>query len=427
MRVHRQSFFTACAVMMSLCGSALADGVVRDGVGAVSIGRGGTNIANADNGAVILDNPAGMVNLEGSGIFEIAIDGLITDLDYSDPQNSTNAKFRPMALPELSYVRKSSDGQFAYGLGMFIPAGFGAEWDMRQPPFSRTPGYKSIGALAKILPGLAYRIDDRLSVGGTFGVAVTHAELEGPFFLQSGPLAGAPTLLDLQATGAAPTWSLGLQYQLNDSTTLGLTYIDETRFRLEGSANARVFVAPPPAPLLSSNFDADVDLVWPRSVGLGVKHDFCEHQRVSVDLIWFDWSHAFEEVGLKLKSPSNPAFDPVTPYRDRFPLNWDDSVSLRLGYEYFVNPCEVLRAGYLYNSSNVPSSTLTPYIPAILEHTFSVGYGRRFTTWTVDAAYQFAFSPERHVNNSSLLGDDFDNSSVKAQAHWLSFSFSRRF
>ena len=71
----------AQALVVALCSllarEAAADGLIRDGVGAIPIGRGGTNIAFADNGAVLLDNPAGMVNcvvtgntsLTGGGVF----------------------------------------------------------------------------------------------------------------------------------------------------------------------------------------------------------------------------------------------------------------------------------------------------------------------------------------------------------------------
>src|SRR5580700_4395538 len=67
----------------------LGDGVIRDGLGALSIGRGGTNIASADNGEILLDNPAGMANVEGSGLVDLGVDVLFTDLQYANPQNPT--------------------------------------------------------------------------------------------------------------------------------------------------------------------------------------------------------------------------------------------------------------------------------------------------------------------------------------------------
>ncbi|HEV3005593.1 MAG TPA: hypothetical protein VGX78_14100, partial [Pirellulales bacterium] len=47
---------------------AMADGVVRDGVGSISTGRGGTNLGFADNGAILLDNPGAMVNVANNGL-----------------------------------------------------------------------------------------------------------------------------------------------------------------------------------------------------------------------------------------------------------------------------------------------------------------------------------------------------------------------
>jgi long-chain fatty acid transport protein len=409
-------------------GAVWADGVSRDGVGAISVGRGGTNVAHFDNGVILLDNPAALVNIPTRGLFEFGFDGLIVDLHYNDPENDAQNKRNPVGLPTLSYIHTSEDGQWAYGLGLFAPAGFSAQWDLNNPLLGRQH-YKSFGALTKFLPGVAYRVNDRLSVGGTFGVAVSHAEIEGPYFVQSPPLRGAPTILDLQATGAAPTWSVGLQYQLSDRTTLGLAYIDETRFRMDGNARVNI-LGVTPAPLTSS-FDAEVDLVWPRYVAGGISHFFgdCNRHRVSAEVVWFDWSHAFDRIDLQLSDSSNPVIPALLgpTVRESFPLNWDDSVSVRLGYEFFFTNCDVVRLGYIYHPNPIPNETLTPYIPAILEHAVSVGYGRQGERWGFNVAYQYSFGPEENVGRSALAGGDFDNSRFESEAHWLTLSFTLRY
>src|SRR5688500_10752156 len=66
---------------------ARGDGVVRDGIGAISTARGGTNLGFADNAAIILDNPAGMSGAPDCGFWEIGVDTVICDLHYSDPEN----------------------------------------------------------------------------------------------------------------------------------------------------------------------------------------------------------------------------------------------------------------------------------------------------------------------------------------------------
>jgi long-subunit fatty acid transport protein len=408
----------------------LGDGVVRDSVGATAAGRGGTNIAFSDNGAVLLDNPAAIVNVPGNGMIGFGVDGLITDLDYSDPFNHVSNATEVYPLPYGSFIHKDPGGQWAVGLGFFIPAGFGGKWQQNAPPpIGGTREYDSLGLLAKLLPTAAFQVTDRLSIGGSVGVAFSQAELEGPFFLQTGLLRGTPTLLNLEADGVAPTWSLGLQYQLTDRTTVGLAYTSETRFQLNGQADATVFGLNPAAPQFGvpSRFNVDADLVWPRSLGFGIKHELTPRQRLALDVIWYDWSHAFSQLDLTLSNPSNPMFRPLGRVNDTFPLGWKDSVSVRLGHEYLLSPRDVLRTGYIYNSQTVPTSTLTSFIPATLEHTFSVGYGRTFGSWRFDTAYQFAFGPQQDVGDSAVVGGDFDRSSVTSRAHWFYFGLTKTF
>ena len=402
------------------------NGVTCDSVGATSRGRGGTNLAHSDNGAIVLDNPAGMANLDSSGLLEFGVEGLITDVHYSDPLNSTTNKIRPEALPEISYIRKSPGGDWAFGLGLFAPAGFGAEYHINNQVFGRQQ-YESFGALGKILPAISYKLTDQLSIGGSFGVGLSTVQLEGPFHLQTGAVAGVPVLLHTHGTEAAPVWSVGMQYQLCDRTTVGAAYTEESRFNLGGKLDASV-AGLGPAPVYS-RFDSQINIVWPRSVGVGFTHLLTERQRLSTDVYWFDWSSAFNNVGLRLTNASNPLFPALLgpTIRDQFPLHWHDTVSVRLGYEFLLTPCDVLRAGYVYDSPAVPSATLSPYIPGILQHTFSLGYGRQWENWRFNIAYQYNFSPTQHVSQSALVGGDFNNSDIRAQVHWLFMSVSRRF
>jgi long-chain fatty acid transport protein len=413
-------------ICLATARSVRGDGVVRDGLGAISAGRGGVNLAFGDNGAVLMDNPAGMLQAECCGLADVGFDVLLTDLSYADPQNDVDATNDPFPMAQVGYWRKSADDRWALGVGMFAPAGFAAVYDMEGPPpaLSGPRHYKSLGALARILPGVAYQVTDRLAVGGTLGVAVSHVELEGPYFLQSpGPFQGTPTMLDLQATGAALTWSLGAQYELTPATMLGVTYQSENRFRMNG--NSRVEVPG----LGATDFDTEVDLVWPRSLGLGVRQQLNCCRVVGVDVIWYDWSHAFDNVDLKFRDPSNPAFLALLgqQYDERFPLRWRDSVSVRVGMEQQLSNNRVIRTGYVYHRNPIPDSTLTPFIQATLEHAVSLGYGFQLQAAEVGLAYQYNFGRDRTVGASDLAGGDFSFSRVETDAHWLYLNFLRRF
>ncbi len=139
-----------------------------------------------------------------------------------------------------------------------------------QNSFAGPQVYKSEGGLGKLLPALSYRVTDRLSIGGTFGLALGHVDLEGPFYMQSGPLKGAPAMLDLQGTGVAPTGSFGLQYIVGPKLTLGLAYTSATQLHMGGDLKANIYgVGPVP---IYSRFAAKTDLIWPRSLAFGAKY-----------------------------------------------------------------------------------------------------------------------------------------------------------
>jgi long-chain fatty acid transport protein len=420
---------SGCFLLVCVMGTfVMAEGVLRDSVGARSAGRGGTDIAFSDNGVMLLDNPAAMVNMEGQTMADIGFDFLFTDLKYSDPNNSlANGWDNPLPLPYLSLIRKSEDERWAYGLGVFGTSGMASDFDLQgqTPFFPGTQHYKTLGALAKFLPGVSYAVNDRLSIGGTFGLALSHIEMEGPYYLQSpGPFQGTPLKLSTYNTGVAPTWSAGLQYRMSDKTTLGFTYQSETCVRQEGSARFEV-------PLMGvSEYSSHMRMIWPQKAGIGIRHEICPDRIVSAEILWTGWRSAFNKFDLYYDNPSNPVFRSVIGpgISEQYPLGWQDSVSLRLGYEKHFENNRIVRLGYVYHDNPIPNETLTPFIPTTQVHGFTVGYGwMTQKCWNVDLAYQFAFSPENRVGHSDFIGGDFDNSVYQVQAHWLSASLMKKF
>ncbi len=411
---RRQILGPALLVAFGLCASPVwADGLVRDGVGPISAGRGGTNQGFADNSAIILDNPGAMVNVAGNGLGEAGVDTVTPQVDYSNTNNGVVTKVRPLPLPVLGYIRKSDDGQWAYGIGAFVPAGFGASYGVMQSNNALLGSnlYRSIGGMGKILPGLSYRATERLSVGLTVGLAFSDVELHGPFYFQTGALAGVPAIINEQGFGVAPTGSVGMQYLLSEDTVLGATYTEQTNFNLNGGLSANIPGGPPGG----VDFDSKLHMKWPRSVAFGLKHDLCPHRRVSADVIWYDWAHAFDQINIQLNNPQPAILPPTT--NDVFPLHWTNSVSLRLGYELLPTDVDIFRMGYTYHGSPVPNSTLNPYLDGILQHAFSLGYSRKLRRAQFNAAYQYSFGPQRVVGTSEIIGGDFSNTTMRAQAH----------
>lgn len=413
----------ACALLTLLLAAQAAlvraDGLIRDGVGPISTGRGGTNQGFADNSAIILDNPAAMVNVEGTGLGELGVDTVITSVHYTDPFNDVNSAVRGMPAPVLGIMKKSANGRWAWGLGAFAPAGFGSSYGQLDSPVFGSNLTRSLGAMGKLLPALSFKATERLAVGISVGIGFSYASFDGPLFLQTAPFAGVPAVLDVEGTGVAPVGSVGMQYQLTENATLGVTYTEQSNFWMHGATNGSLIVGPGVS--IDSRFNSKVQLSWPRSVAAGIKYDLCEHRRLGVDVIWYDWSQAFSQIDLWLYAPTNP-FVP-NHIKQVLPLNWRDTVSLRVGYEEQFTPLDTIRFGYVYHASPSPNSTLNPYLDGILEHSFSLGYSRWLHRASLNLAYQYCFGPTRNVDNSALIGGQFSDSSLNAQAHFAMLSF----
>jgi long-chain fatty acid transport protein len=403
------------------CKSAYADGITLDGVSAVSIGRGGTNLGYADNGSMLHDNPGAMGQMCGFEMFQLGGSFLFTQFDYGDPDNTlSRSQNQVYPLPEISYIRKLSD-EFAVGGGIFTPTGFGAINNLEGPtPYSGTRKYESFGSLTKILLGASYtpRNYDFFSIGATLGPALSFVNLEGPYTLQGPTAPGLPTLLDLGIDGTGISWSVGASAQITDYTSVGLSYLGEVSMDAEGEVGLQ-------SPLGPTHYHGEAKIKWPASLGGGFRTQLTDRVVVATDVVWYNWSDSFDHIELRLSDPSGAGYPPVA--IERFPLGWRDTLSTRVGLEYLLENGHTARAGYVHHKSPIPSSTITPWIPGALEHAFSVGYGFGWRDWGVNLAYMFSFGPTVNEDNSDFLGGDFDDSVHRNRSHAVSFSLTHTF
>lgn len=399
----------------------LADGITLDGLSAVSIGRGGTNLGFADNGSMLHDNPGAMGQMCGFEMFQLGGTFLFTQFDYGDPDNTQGrAQNQVYPLPEISYIKRLSD-EWTVGGGIFTPTGFGSIYNLEGPaPYSGTRKYESFGSLTKILFGAAYtpRNYEFLSVGGTIGPGISFVNLEGPYTLQGPTAAGLPTMLDLGIDGTGLAWSVGVSAQLTPWTSLGFSYLGEVSVDADGEVGLQT-------PLGPTHYDTKAKVKWPRSVGGGFRTQLTDRVVIASDVIWTNWSDSFDHIELRLTDPTGVGFPPVA--IERFPLGWRDTLSTRLGLEYGLDNGHVARVGYVHHKSPIPSSTITPWIPGALEHAFSLGYGFGWNDWGVNLAYMYSFGPTVVETNSDFLGGDFDDGIHRNRSHAISFSFTRMF
>lgn len=109
------------------------------------------------------------------------------------------------------------------------------------------------------------------------------------------------------------------------------------------------------------------------------------------------------------------------------PLDWRNQFVQRIGTEYTWRPSVVLRGGYAYGPSPVPTDTLTPITAAIVEHTFGAGLALIQGRTSIDVGFQWSPTAERRVQNTALQGSEYDGTSVAVCTQGLVVSLWRRF
>ena len=420
-------------------------GVMLDSMGPVSSGRGGTNIAHSDNGVLIHDNPAALVNMATGKTANFGLGFAYPDIKYRDPQGSDYSKHEIITLPTFSLIYKKEDNsRFAFGIGGYIPAGFKTEYHLdhktkidlpilRNIPVSFGDQlYRTETSFMKLLFSTSYKVNDKLSLGFSFGPALHRAEIEAPFTQQTGPAAGKLSFLADISTkdNFGYSYVFGAQYKLGEKTVLGISYISESRATLRGDADIIIPKSAPGGRLLLTPFaeyDIKANFEWPRSVGIGIAQELGMSHRLSLDVLWIDWASAFDRLDFELTDGDNRLFNSLlgNTVNDAIPLDWNGSFSFRFGYEYFHkgNRDNVLRFGYLYDDNPIPGSTLVPIIPGIIKHIFSIGYSHKLRNkwdkWTTHMAVKLDISDDEKVGKSKLVGDDFSNSSLKAKGYFF--------
>jgi long-subunit fatty acid transport protein len=112
---------------------------------------------------------------------------------------------------------------------------------------------------------------------------------------------------------------------------------------------------------------------------------------------------------------------------DSVPLHWKDQYGFHVGAERSLTENTVVRFGYAYANDPVPSSTLTPLTAAIMSNQISTGFAYQPGRSKWEVAYSFHPTAEQHVDQSSLLSGEYNNSTVHVGTQSLTVGYSFRF
>jgi long-chain fatty acid transport protein len=433
--------FTGTALVAA--GGAHASGfaLVEQGIKQVGSAISG-GAASAEDASTIFFNPAGMTRLDGSQI-ATGVHYVIPSADFSG-RATTNAALGGAAIgggdggdagagtpiPTFFYAHKLND-QVMLGLGISAPFGLATEYD--DDWIGRYHATTSELETININPSIAYKVDDHLSLGAGINIMRAGALLAnvvdysaacmgyataGVNGVVMGDCAGAGLLtpgtpatdgeFEVEGVDWGYGFNLGLLYEFNENTRVGIAYRSKVKQTLTGNADftppSGVAVPANVAAVLADS-DAIAKVTLPASLSLSLTTRVAPKWDLMADVTWTDWSQ-FKELRVEFDNPLKS--DSVQPE------NWEDTYKFSIGFTYYHNAKWTWRGGIAYDQTPVPNSVdRTPRIP---------GHDR---TWLA-AGLSYKMSPKVTLDLSlaHLFVDDADvNATDTSFGHTLVGSY----
>jgi long-chain fatty acid transport protein len=363
-----------------------ANGLNLNGMGSKAIAMGGAFIGQADDYSAVFWNPAGLSQMKKSNISLFGT-VLIPTGTYAYPAANIDTKTKSGMYPSgaIGYFKPLNE-KLVIGIGVYVPAGSGANWDAEElAPLSlglskdkdgNTLIWKSMIGVVSISPAAAYQVTDWLSLGATLNVNYAFMNLQkpAPYYFQPYNLKYAE-----QYEEKTTAWGLGATFGLLakplDKLSIGLTVRTPVSITFKGNAtngltnNTWIKMGFPQIPAESA---IERKATWPLWVGLGVSFKPIEKLTMNFDVQYTQWS----KIQTIEATYDNNNWQTLFAAGGKLELKWKDTTQYRFGLEYALSSKLALRGGYYYDPSPAPAETLSILLPEITYNviTFGLGY-----------------------------------------------------
>jgi long-chain fatty acid transport protein len=402
------------ALSVSLATNALAtDGYQLIGIGQYAVGMAGAVVAAPDDPlSAAISNPAGLALLTPQAAFsaEIFNPTRSTNFGYGETGSSSNV----YGIPAIGWVAPAFAKNWVFGGGVYGTSGLGVNY--LQPNVTvPTPapgtaytgntiqGFSSI-TFMELAPSVAWKVNDRLAVGGSLNLAAEQAS-----FLQTfgggtltGPYAGylektynVPGQIPVSGLNLnSPSWAygvgvtLGVLYKVNDMVTLGATYKSPIIFTpLTWQETAQQIPVTGGSQVTGGPGQYSAHLNYPQQVALGLAIRPIPQWLISVEGQWINWHATMND--FTIYGPWNGAS------YVQLPMHWSNQWVANIGTQYDINNWLQVRAGYTYGSNPISNADTGANLlfPAIVQNAVTVGATQKLGMgWKLTEAYMHEFS-----------------------------------
>ena len=266
----------------------------------------------------------------------------------------------------MYYATKAGENSW-WGIAMFSRFGNQIEYDDLWPGrydtiFSGIKGFT-------VQPTYAFKIGNKLSAA--VGLDINYVKLRmrkaAPYTKALSPETDIFT--DLEGDTVNIGWLASLMYDFDDRTSLAVTY----RSRIKHTMDDADINFDTPIGGISSGASGTVTL--PDSVSIGLGHKFNDRTRIELNAVWTNWE-TYNALNIYFDNPVLPAMG-MTPYSLN-EKNWEACWRYGIGIEHKLSKQWSILAGYVFDESPIPDSTMDFTVPTGDRHRGSIGFKYRF-------------------------------------------------
>ena len=350
---------TGIAVAVS---SAYAAGFQLTEQSSLGLGRAyaGAGIVGDDLSAVHY-NAAGMTLLPGTqiqaGSVFIEVDAPFSGTGVHAGQ-SENGRLKGQAIP-AGYITHQVNDQLWLGLGMTVPYGMGTEYGHSW--FGSEKGNQSMIMTIDINPNIAYKINEKLSIGAGLSLQYAKAELGQSKMNAQFPGQMSSNVADVVVKG--DSWhcgfNLGVMYEPTETLRFGLAYRSQIGHDASGEALMRMYDGEMAMPV---SHDFTVRVTTPDTVMATATWEATQDLRLSGLVRWARWSNLDQLDIHAMGTDSTNSYE------------WKDTWLFSVGADYRINGNWTVRGGIAYETGAVDKEELRPAtIPDVDRVWFSLG------------------------------------------------------
>ncbi|HEY4238730.1 MAG TPA: outer membrane protein transport protein [Kofleriaceae bacterium] len=344
--------------LVATAGAAHANSFSISEQDAREVGRGNASTATDTNPSAIFYNIAGIAYADTT---QVSVGGTFVDAmaSYKDPTGvKTDADSTPKVLPQIYATTRLSD-LVSVGVGFYLPYGLVIQWPDSSPQNSVIKRQELISYF--ITPSVAFNFNRWVpGLAAGIGLDLVPSTVELTKYIYFGDEQGTA---HLGGNAFGVGGHVGVMYKppAVPGLSIGAQYKSQIKENYSGSADFDI--AQDYRGELPPDGDVSTSITLPQQVALGVAYKPIPALELEVDGLWTGWS-SLEEIRIKLPDGT----DSVSPQ------DYKDTITVRAGAEYRLPSMPLaLRAGYIYDRTPVPPTTISVQLPDANKSDVTIG------------------------------------------------------